>query len=258
MQHDDGEQRKHRRERVAVQKQNTEILQVKAKKRRVATDFVNARRDERGLVFVRDAGAPAVPHADNGEKKEQVAEQSDEKTGKACARGQTAPVEYDGQQLCSDHAERCDTHQQLDGMNAFFLPAADLPRLNAAPFLQQRFCKVDPVEHCQHEQRQQRIRQRGTCRMVHCGSSSIAAIVFASRRSAALLTFSPDVSGMARTSALFLPPTDVLPWQSAGPALLGTACGRLRLPTVTDALRRCAAYLWHAALLRRWYRRRFP
>lgn len=96
VQHDDREKRKRRRQRVEVQKQNADVHKIKAEKRRVAAEAVYAGRNKLRFVRIRDPRPPAVLHTDNGEQKDEIAEQSRTEAGKACSGRQHAPPERNG------------------------------------------------------------------------------------------------------------------------------------------------------------------
>ena len=159
VQHDDGKDGEHPRQQVAEHEQHADILQVKAQKRRIAAEGVDAVRHQLRFVLIGDAGPPAVLHAQDGEQKDQIAEHADAESGEAGRCGQMAPAESDGHQLRGDDAHGGHAHQPLHCADLRVLSAPDLHGPDAAALLPPQLAQINAVKHRQNQQRQQAVGQ---------------------------------------------------------------------------------------------------
>ena len=151
MQHDDCKQGKEQCQRIEIHQQNPDIHKIKTQKCRIAAEFVNAACDKLGFVLVGYSGTPAVPHADDRGKENQISEYSCTKAGEASADRHIVPIEYDGEDLRERGTECSNAHKQFYRMYGFFFSLSDLAGLDTMPMLNQYFGKIDPIE--QHQNR---------------------------------------------------------------------------------------------------------
>lgn len=87
MEHDHGKQGKRKGQQVSIHQQDADIHKIKAQKRRVAAESVNAGGDQPGLVLIGDPRPPAVLHAQNGAQEDPVAQHPDAEAGMIIAKG---------------------------------------------------------------------------------------------------------------------------------------------------------------------------
>ena len=151
VQHDDRKQGKEQCQRIEIHQQNPDIHKIKAQKYRIAAEFVNAACGKFGFVLAGNSGTPAVPHADDRGKENQISEDSRTKAGETSADRDIVPIEYDGEDLRERSTECGNAHKQFYHMYGFFLSTSDLASPDTVPMLNQYFGKIDPIE--QHQNR---------------------------------------------------------------------------------------------------------
>ena len=74
VEHDDGKERKTKHQQVSIQQQDTDIHEVKAEKRRVAAETVNAGGDKLCFILVGNTRPPAIFHAQDGQQEDRIAQ----------------------------------------------------------------------------------------------------------------------------------------------------------------------------------------
>ena len=121
VQHDNRKQGKEQCQRIEIHQQNPDIHKIKAQKCRIAAEFVNAACDKFGFVLAGNSGTPAVPHADDRGKENQISEDSRTKAGEASADRDIVSIEYDGEDLRERGTECGNAHKQFYRMYGFFL-----------------------------------------------------------------------------------------------------------------------------------------
>ena len=157
VQHDDRKQRKECRERIEIHQQNADIHKIEPQKCGIAAELINTACDKLGFVLIGDTRTPAVFHADDRSKEDQISEYPCAKTGETRTGRHIVPAECDGEQLRERGAERGNAHKQFYRMDGFLFPVSDLVGPDAVPMLNQHFGKIDSVKQHQNRKRQQNV-----------------------------------------------------------------------------------------------------
>lgn len=124
---------------IAEHQQHPQILQIKPQECRIAAETVDAGCDKLCPVFVRDSYAPAVPHAQNGDQKDQIPQHPQTKAGETGVVRQVAPAERNGQQLSGDDSHCGNAHTDFHSMDRGLLLAVNLLGTNALTLLRSHF-----------------------------------------------------------------------------------------------------------------------